>query len=184
MNTFLYIISFILHAISFFIIILLYYRLEQTRDIERKQTAMLKDMEDVLSAYIIEMKEENELFLHKVRQENQSQIQKQIVPDENTPLSRGISNQSSINTVEPELSEQDLSSLLPSYDDPVDTKIIREQMEVMEHISKKEEENHMQLLPIGQQIKLLHNKGLAVEEIAKRLKKGKTEIELFLKFNV
>lgn len=66
MNTFLLIVSFILHAIAFFVIILLYYRLEQTRGIERKQANLLKDMEDVLSAYIVEMKEENELFLKKV----------------------------------------------------------------------------------------------------------------------
>jgi hypothetical protein len=184
MNTFIYIISFILHAISFFIIILLYYRLEQTRDIERKQATMLKDMEEVLSAYIIEMKEENERFLDKVRQEDQPEKQKQIDPNGVTPHRRGSGSQSSIDTVEPDLTEQDLSSLLPSYDDLGVTKKMREQTDLPKDVSIKEEENHLQLLPIGQQAKLLHNKGLTVEEIAKKLKKGKTEIELFLKFNV
>jgi hypothetical protein len=176
MNTFLLIVSFVLHAISFLIIILLYYRLEQTREIERKQGNLLKDMEDVLSSYILEMKEENELFLKKVKHDYKPMNSKKPSSEEE-PIRTEKLAPISINTVEPQLSDEDLLSLLPKFDEDLktyDSTILSNQ---------EEEETEFEKLPLGQQVKRLHNKGLSVEEIAKHMNKGVTEIELFLKFN-
>ncbi|WP_456275471.1 hypothetical protein [Bacillus sp. AK128] len=173
MNTFLLIISFILHAISFFIIILMYYRLEQTREIERKQGNLLKDMEDVLSSYILEMKEENEIFLQKVKNDNPTLKSSESKAKKNVKKDPVI--QSTINTIESQISNEDLSVLLPNYGEEI------EQPVSIKKTQQKDE--NIQSLPIGQQAKLLHKKGLTVEEIAKQLDKGVTEIELFLKFN-
>ncbi|WP_246939862.1 hypothetical protein [Bacillus pinisoli] len=178
MYTFLFIVSFILHAISFFIIILLYYRLQQTRELERKQVNLLKDMEDVLSAYVVEMKEENELFLNKVKKEKQNPSEEQP----SKPIQKSVENKkntyTSINTLDTQLTNEDLSALLPTYK----KEEITEEPKVTK-VSKEEEESLFNLLPVGQQAKILHKNGLSIEEIAKKLSKGVTEIELFLKFN-
>ncbi|MBM7659335.1 hypothetical protein JOC85_000102 [Bacillus mesophilus] len=175
MNTFLLIVSFVLHAVSFLIIILLYYRLEQTREIERKQGNLLKDMEDVLSSYIMEMKEENELFLKKVKHDYKPMNTKPSTEKETTKKEKLASI--SINTIEPQLSDEDLLSLLPKFDEDLKT------FDSSKGSKQEKEEKEFELLPLGQQAKKLHNKGLSVEEIAKQLNKGVTEIELFLKFN-
>ncbi len=183
MATLLWIISFILHGISFLIMVLLYFRLEQTKDIERNQATILKDMEDLLSAYITEIKDENEAFLDKAKQD-QEQVRHADIQIKNDVSVKSTNIQPRINTVEDQLTDHDLASLLPSYDDLVDEKIVTRKKESITLDSMPDIKNNIEPLSIGQQARLLHNSGLSVEEIAKKFNKGKTEIELFLKFNV
>jgi uncharacterized protein YoxC len=174
MYTFLFIISFILHAISFWIIILMYYRLEQTKEIERKQVNLLKDMEDVLTSYVLEMKEENELFLAKVNKDYQPLRGKSALKETVNKSEDDVAH-ISINTIETKLTDEDLSSLLPKYEE--------EGKKPNSPRQTNQVEENLKELSIGQQVKRLHKQGLNVEEIAKQLNKGITEIELFLKFN-
>lgn len=175
MNTFLLVVSFILHAIAFFVIILLYYRLEQTREIERKQANLLKDMEDVLSAYVVEMKEENELFLKKIISNSMPTRDSKGSGEKKEKAKQEQVSYATINTIESQLTEDDLSALLPKYEE-VEVKLKTKS-------TKETEDELFQQLPLRQQAKTLHNQGMPVEEIAKKLGKGVTEIELFLKFN-
>ncbi|MFD1735843.1 hypothetical protein ACFSCX_04610 [Bacillus salitolerans] len=174
MNTFLLVISFILHAISFLIIVLLFYKLEQTKSIERKQEAMMKDMENLLSSYVMEMKEENETFLRMVSQENHQNANNYlqsakppIVQEQETVLSK-------IDQTEQQLSNEVLQDLLPKYEQEANT--------LLQAVQESKEIDRINKLPIQEQAKILHNQGLSIEEIAKKLSKGKTEIELYLKF--
>jgi hypothetical protein len=174
MITFLLIISFILHAISFLSIILFYFRLERMRDIERKQATIMKDMEDLLSSYVLEMKEENGRLLEYVKKGRSNQLATSSLPSvkqrNNTPEFK-----EAINTVEAQLTEEDLAAILPRYDEEFEVNIIED--------NKERKEQSFEILPISEQAKLLHENGLSIEEIAKKLNKGKTEIELFIKFN-
>lgn len=195
MSTFLLVISFILHIISFLIIILLYFRIEKMRDVERKQASIMKDMEEVLSSYILEMKEENEKFLLEVQGSadkskvvtKKSPIDK---PKKTAPKQRGVP--AKIDTVEDQLTDEDLMQLLPTFNEAekLETKHQIKKPTIKKEPKKEEKklidepnEPPFESLPIGTQVKILSEEGLSVEEIAKKLNKGRTEIELFLKFN-
>jgi hypothetical protein len=148
------------------------------RDIERKQATIMKDMEEILSSYVLEMKEENEQFLEKVKKggavkvisKPPARIQEKKIKDSKST--------SSINTVEPQLTDDDLAVLLPKYE----KEIMDDRTEDREENQVIEEKPHTPL-SIGEQAKQLYESGLSIEEIAKKLNKGKTEIELFIKFN-
>ncbi|MBM6618417.1 hypothetical protein [Bacillus suaedaesalsae] len=205
MSTFLLVVSFILHVISFLSIVLLYFRIEKMRDIERKQASIMKDMEDILSSYILEMKEENEKFIQEVKTNNDKpkKSTKKTPAEKSKKASPKIEvAQAKIDTIEDEISNEDLMELLPTFKREVktkpqqphimkdneitnDTTDKKESKTVEEKIKEKEEpkEPPFESLPLNVQVQLLSKEGLTVEEIAKRLNKGKTEIELFLKFN-
>lgn len=202
MSTFLLVISFILHVISFLIIILLYFRIEKMRDIERKQASIMKDMEDVLSSYILEMKEENEKFLLEVQGnvDKSKMVTKKSPndkPKKTAPKQRGVP--AKIDTVEDQLTDEDLMQLLPTFNEDKELKtkdqnklnnrdinkptIEKEPKKEEKMVKEESKEPPFESLPIGTQVKILSEEGLSVEEIAKKLSKGRTEIELFLKFN-
>ncbi len=183
MITFLWIISFILHGVSFLIIILLYTRFDQIKDIEKNQVMMIKDMEELLTAYITEIKDENETFLEKAKMESShlGGHNKNIRTVEKRVDSTDIRNE--INSIESQLTGHDIASLLPSYHELEILKEDRNTNEIIKVDPVHSEGDSPELLPVGRQARLLHNTGLSIEEIAKKLNKGKTEIELFLKFN-
>ncbi|MFZ3587894.1 hypothetical protein ACOI1C_01210 [Bacillus sp. DJP31] len=184
MTTLLWIISFILHGVSFLIIILFYIRLEQTKDIERNQTSNLKDMEDLLSAYITEIKDENEAFFEKTKLEAKAHVSHSTSSKNLDETVNPVTKQSRINRVEEQLTDLDLATLLPTYENPDELKKINTDTVVLKRGSSSDKDNSEEQMSLGQQARLLYNNGLSVEEVAKKLKKGKTEIELFLKFNV
>jgi hypothetical protein len=178
MTTFLIIISFILHAISFLIIILLFYRLERTKDLEKKQSSTIKEMENLLSSYILEMKEENVAFLEKVNKERNNQSLKGL------SNKKGSSAGERTNlTIVPEkfdkqeepLSNEAFNDLLPGYG-------LEEPLPTSTKANKSNDTVNFESLSLKDQVKLLYNQGSSIEEIARRLSKGKTEIELLLKF--
>lgn len=205
MSTFLIVISLILHVISFFCIILFYIRMEKMRDIEQKQASIMKDMEEILSSYVLEIKEENEKFLLEVRQ-TESKSKKTTkkggaVKPKETDQQIQPSKISSIDTIEEQLTEDDILNLLPTFETEEKAGVRKEKTtsgkinkkpqlkekqkedgEVIE-TELKEEPPLFDSLPLGTQVKILAEEGLSTTEIAKRLHKGKTEIELFLKFN-
>ncbi|KAA0547910.1 hypothetical protein FZW96_09215 [Bacillus sp. BGMRC 2118] len=199
MSTFLLVVSFILHVVSFLSIVLLYFRIEKMRDIERKQASIMKDMEDILSSYILEMKEENEKFIEEIKVNNdkpkkgakkqQNEIKKKETPVLNAKPAK-------IDTVENEISNEDLMELLPTFkrEEASGAKDSKQKEENIDNIERKTEgkteivkevpkKPPFESLPLNVQVQILSKEGLTVEEIAKRLNKGKTEIELFLKFN-
>jgi hypothetical protein len=173
MTIFLLIISFLLNIISLFAIVILYTRQNRFIDLEKKQGRMVQEMEETISTYLIEMKEENEAFMnsmnrnnHEQKTGNQSESKEAPSPPaENMGLqatkrmnaSKAYRKPAAIN--EENDGENDWAPLLP-----VEERIHQEDTVVDRVIAMQKD-------------------GLSIEEIAKRLGKGKTEIELLLKFN-
>jgi hypothetical protein len=173
MTIFLLIISFLLNIISLFAIVILYTRQNRFIDLEKKQGRMIQEMEETISTYLIEMKEENEAFMNSMNRNNQEQkTGKQAeIKEAPSPPSENMGLQATkrlnaskayrkptVNTEEGEV-ENDWAPLLP-----VEDKIHQEDTIVNRVIT-------------------MQSDGHSIEEIAKRLGKGKTEIELLLKFN-
>jgi hypothetical protein len=174
MTTFLLIISFLLNIISLLAIVILYTRQNRFFDLEKKQGKMIQEMEETISTYILEMKEENDAFmnnLNKNKQEKKTQNQsegkekpqatkyKEMGSHANKRLNASKAYNKPVVVPDKSEGENDWESLFPF------------------------EEGITQEDTLVNRVITMHQDGLSIEEIAKRLGKGKTEIELLLKFN-
>ncbi|MER3007375.1 hypothetical protein ABQG73_21320, partial [Bacillus licheniformis] len=66
MTIFLITISFLIHAMSLFALIILFQRQNKISDSEKKAKQAAKDMEEMMTAFLIEIKEENEQLIAKL----------------------------------------------------------------------------------------------------------------------
>ncbi|QHS22273.1 hypothetical protein GWK91_04620 [Virgibacillus sp. MSP4-1] len=161
MIEFLVIFSLILHAIVFIFIIYLYRRFSQNSSGMSVQER--KEMEDMLSSYITEMKEENERLLNILNENGKNVKEKQTEPD----------------------SRENSSPIPDTYVEPVQKK------DTTAKETKNAENYNPETIVVEDEAEgvsdhakalQLYNDGLTTEEIAQKLNKGKTEIELFIKF--
>ncbi|WP_064093687.1 hypothetical protein [Rossellomorea aquimaris] len=179
MTTFLLFLSFLLNIISLLGIVILFTRQNRVSDIEKKQEKIMKEMEEVISTYLLEMKEENESFLQNL---------------ENRPSSQGsdmrpyeISNEGPIRDKKgyPENNNSIKNSSFnrihaaKAYKNPI-TPLGDDDGSEDRGVNGKEPE--LEEKDLSHQVLTMKNKGLSIEEIAKRVGKGKTEIELLIKF--
>ncbi|GLH63227.1 hypothetical protein [Parageobacillus sp. G301] len=153
MIAFLLVVSFILHALSLFVIILLYLQLSRVKETEKRQQQMAEEMEQTFSAYLLEWKEENERFLKELS-------------DVLTNRTKADRKQSPSKANATSTKEEALPDYFPNVDDVKDIVDIR----------------HQAMPSLVEEAWQLFEQGKTIEEIAKILKKGKTEIELLLKF--
>jgi hypothetical protein len=161
MLAFLLTISFLLHALSLWIIILLYLRLAKVKEMEKQQQQMTEEIERTFSAYLLEWKEENERFLTELAAILPNRSRTDHLPKDSTePLTEGNK------TTEPSEETEPLPSYFPNIDEIKDIVDIRQQP----------------ASSAADRVWQLYEQGKTVEEIAKILNKGKTEVELLLKF--
>lgn len=177
MVTWILIVSFLLHGIALLFIVLLYTRFVRLKEMEQTQSAMMKEMEAVISAHLMEMKEQNDEFIQKfeqMKQDEGSAGNKEFPAPSNIPVFDRVSSPS----------EHDFLQMMKTE--------TADSAHIQEPILKQEEQSTLSdwdgkedLTP--EQIKKiaisLQKKGLTIEEIAKHLHRGKTEIELLLTFN-
>lgn len=182
-----------------FSIVILYLRQSKLFEVEKKQQRMIEEMEDVISTYLAEMKEENESFIERMtkaanNQSNKKENRKKkevsietIFPStEEEKVSVPIKSLKShaakaykIGAIQP-LTDEDVEVLLPDLNDaegpPVDLKVEKEVEETVQEVTEPKEKSLLE------EVVHLQKQGLTYEEIAKKLHKGQTEIELLLKF--
>lgn len=164
MLAFLLTISFLLHALSLWIIILLYLRLAKVKEIEKQQQQMTEEMEQTFSAYLLEWKEENERFLAELAAILPNRTQTDHSPPKDSAEPQAEGNETTAPSEETET--EALPSYFPNIDEIKDVVDIRQQPASF----------------AAARVRQLNEQGKTVEEIAKILKKGKTEVELLLKF--
>jgi hypothetical protein len=176
MTTFLFIISFLLNIISLLAIIILYTRQNRFIDLEKRQGKMLRDMEETISTYLIEMKEENEAFISSLNKSKNEHSD----PKNNTEI-----QQKSASKYEDEGLGSPANKRLnayKAYKKPAASVQRNDDGEgwspLVPDESRVDEEKSL-----VNKVITLQQKGLSIEEIAKSMGKGKTEIELLLKFN-
>lgn len=188
MTTFLLLLSLILNAAAIFAIILLYLRQNRLVEAEKKQERIIKEIEEVFSAYLFELKEENEKFIElmtkrpgKKQSENKKDPSIEIEEED-----RNQSPESGNQGDQPPRFGKGISyhaarKAYQQNSEPVSEEEIT--VELIEELPTSLENGQVSKpLSLIDQVMEMKRQGKSVEEIARVLDKGKTEIELLLKF--
>ncbi|NHM29821.1 hypothetical protein [Neobacillus terrae] len=205
MSTFLLVVSFLLNALTIYAIIVLYTRQNRLADLDKKQERIIKDMEDLISSYLFEMKEENEKFLHRFENINgeapENSATSKKTAAQAPPLVKNLPEKESESPIK--MTGPSTSRLLaakayqtnriplekPEAEEPFESFYSEETNKTVSKESLSGEKDREELIKVppkeetlAEQIINLQKQGKSMEQIARQLKRGKTEIELILKF--
>lgn len=193
------VVLFICQLISFFFIILLNSKLARFKDLEARQEQIASEMDDAIGLYLMEMREENDRLIkeitavkHKpVREQGASEASSnETVPQAQLPVSppTGVEMPSyeSEEAGDSKKSYVHLAFATNAYSKHLQQSYTEEQLtqvapEVVEPVQEQDELSH--LTPFEREVVEMHRTGKTIEEIAKKTQRGKTEIELLIKFH-
>ncbi|KAF1681169.1 DUF6115 domain-containing protein [Bacillus sp. SKDU12] len=159
MSTLLWLLSFTLHGILLYAVVILYMRLAAVKETEKQQKTILEETENTLAAFLLELKEENEKLIE--------------------------------NTASPssQMKEETQKTDLRLAEKESEQEAVQEEENFLEHIEglitevERQEENvNSNTQSFEDKVMELYEQGYSASQIAQKLKSGKTEIELFLKF--
>ncbi|MBG9542097.1 hypothetical protein ABE29_04485 [Cytobacillus firmus] len=193
MTAFLLAISLLLNIIALLAIILLYLRQNKLMHTEKRQEKVLVEMEEVISSYLIQMKEENDDFISKFSQinaKNDPAIKEKSIPvnmnrkndqdiakadEKSMRLARASIYQAS------KAYKQNLREAQDKLSEKESLSSLKETESIIQSDSSQsiKEENPSS---INDKVFILKKQGMSAGDIAKKLGKGKTEVELMLKF--
>ncbi|WP_071395313.1 hypothetical protein [Bacillus tuaregi] len=207
MTIFFIIISFILNIISLMGIIILFLRQNKLVKVDENQKKTMMEMEELMSSYLLEMKEENERFINRVKDTNEkqfsnvNQLQKALSAEESKQASKtsgqkqekpGFSSriESAVNIQAVRAYQKQNNKLIENDVLPEKTNQVVEtrhdelkrKLQATELI-KERSNNELLKESLLFQILIMKQQGFSIEEMAKRLNKGKAEIALLLKFH-
>ncbi len=157
-------ILFLINVLLAFALLLLYMRQNKLMGIEKRQQLVLKESEQVMASLLEEIKDENEKLLSRLMESRETEdkttdaITANIIMEEKKLVPATEEHQDVQEEARPLESKQDPQSKSDVSDDATGPQPLREQVE------------------------LLAEQGLTVTDIARKLNKGKTEIELLMKF--
>lgn len=185
---------FILQLLSFYFLIILNTKLAKFKDLEKKQERLMREMDDTISVYLAEMKDENDRLIQElqrvsksetqtnaVKHEEQIERQKEQSPSlikEESPVDGSTRLDNEPRFYVPKNIVANAYSRQQQTEAKTEAKVVHSAQQPT-NATKKEEAKP---LTIEQQAVELAKQGKTAEEIAKQLQKGKTEIELLLKF--
>ncbi|KZZ82827.1 MULTISPECIES: hypothetical protein [Bacillaceae] len=158
MNGILTFTSILLHIISFYLILLLFTKISSLKQTKNEQESILEETEQLLAAFMLEQKEEHDRFLKELDRTSAPGKTGTITEKKEEPDQKKHDRK-----------EPDPVELLPEH---------LKHAEVMEDSI----EWTSPALKNADEVVTLHEKGYSIEEIAKKTNKGKTEVELLLKF--
>ncbi|MBG9768079.1 hypothetical protein [Bacillus vallismortis] len=159
MSTLLWLLSFALHGVLLYAVMILYTRLAAVKETEKQQKKILEETENTLAAFLLELKEENEKLI-----ENTDSLPSQADEEAQMPHLQNAKTYSERSTVQEEEN-------LPEHIEGLITEVERQEESVNSDVQTFED-----------QVIDLYEQGYSASQIAQKLKSGKTEIELFLKF--
>lgn len=175
MITFLLIISFLLHGVTAIALIILSLRVSKAKELELKQERVAREIEESFTAYLIEIKEENERLTNMLEKNGHTVDVKDNSTGffgEDKPKAEPIRNDKESN----QASEQ------PSLQ-PQETPGQYNKENIYEPPSLSLEEQDSYEPSLQSKILQMFNEGYSTEQIAKQLDCGKTEVDLMLKFH-
>ncbi len=181
MTTFLLVISFLLHFIALIAIVILSVRVSKTKELELKQEKVAREVEETFTAYLLEIKEENERLMNILEQSGQTDVaDKQERATEETGYRPPVpdapqaqENHSFQETLE-EQSKKHREEKPQKVEDP-------SPIEETNASDYQKEEAYQPSLQSS--VFQMYDQGYSTEQIAKRLDCGKTEVELMLKIH-
>lgn len=170
---------FIGQVLSFYFIILLYTKISRLKDIEKSQERLKDEMDNAVGAYLAEMRDENNRLIKEltmIKQKEEKDLSQSSKKNDETRQ---------------QLPHEEVS--VPTLNMPrnvvakayLHNSSIESGSTIQNNISDKERTEIIEskrTLTVEEQVQELYRNGKSIDDIAKTLQKGKTEIELLLKF--
>ncbi|MER2089118.1 MAG: hypothetical protein ABS920_05225 [Sporosarcina sp.] len=160
---------FIMQVIGFYFLTLLYTKVTKFDDLEKKQRNLMSEMDDSIGAYLSELKDENERLMERLTEWDKNtesdQRNSPIFAMDETAVSKESRTAALVNKP-----TTPVNLALKSYADSNVLGLKQSDPDVREV-----EDDRSRAF-------VLHDAGHSIEEIAKKLGKGRTEVELILKF--
>lgn len=197
MTTILIAVLFFLQLLSFYFLIILNTKLAKFKDLEKKQERLMREMDDTISVYLAEMKDENDRLIQELQGVSMSatktnavkqveQIAGQKEQEQSPSLTEEKSTVDGSNSVDHEpriyVPKNIVANAYSRQQQPgvkTEAKVVHS----AEQLKEARRKDEVKPLTIEQQAIELAKQGKTSEEIAKQLQRGKTEIELLLKFH-
>ena len=206
------IVLFICQLLSFFLIMILNSKLAKFKGLEARQEKIIREMDDAIGAYLMEMKEENNRLIeeltaakqaHAMKMEIQPVVQQQYETKQSM-IQETIENVEDLLYMQEKPSAEFTSESIaqsPKQRQFVSIAVATNAYNKQKGQSNTEvataptefseddadaliEKNTLsELAPFERQVVKMHQAGKTIEEIAKETQKGKTEIELLIKFH-
>ena len=172
---------FVIQLLTLFWVTMLNTKLNRFKELELQQQQVIAEMDNSIGAYLVEMKDENDRLLQEIQQMNNRQQQEQQA------LIQQMKQQTQkAEIVTPSVKVESQPIVVPktvaatAYEKHID----KEQPTIaQEKVSAILKEEQPKPLTFEQKVKQMQREGLSIEQIAKKTNKGKTEIELLLKFS-
>ncbi|HWO77983.1 MAG TPA: hypothetical protein VNM69_19110 [Bacillus sp. (in: firmicutes)] len=175
-------ISIFLNILCLLAIVILFQKQHRLHGLEMKQQHALQEMEDILTSFLYEIKEENEQ-LQVLLENNQQPLKRNEEVSSPKPTAPVIvKEQAGVDVPGPTLSKNSiqLRQVRKVYNEQ---EVSWEKYEELPPWLKLEDElDQSETAAPKDQIISLWNEGHTIEAIAKKINKGKTEVELTLKF--
>ncbi|QCR31824.1 hypothetical protein [Lysinibacillus sp. SGAir0095] len=187
------IILIISQLICFYFIVILNTKIAKFKDLEKRQDQLIREMDDAISLYLVEMKEENDRLINelssiKQNESKNNEIKNQILARINSEDSQRLSSTAqdeSASKMDP-VESIPPKALVPKKvaTNAYKQQTVNEVRPVKQTIETETVEKDLTVLPsFEQKVITLYQQGKTIDEIAKLTQKGKTEIELLIKFH-
>lgn len=170
---------FIIQLISILVIVILYSKVAKFKDLEVRQNRLVREMDDAIGAYLFEMREENNRLIEELKVANVQPAPSIVSASESATVQAADVNPQ---TVEALLTEARTVVPKTVAANVYNKHKAHQQMEpdvLVDTPLEKQEE----LPTFEQEVLAYYKQGLSIEEIAKKTQRGKTEIELLIKFH-
>ncbi|MDN4494271.1 hypothetical protein [Ureibacillus aquaedulcis] len=180
--------------ICFYFLVILNTRIAKFKDLEKRQDQLIREMDDAISLYLVEMKEENDRLIAELSSIKQIENKNKEIKDQKAAMM----NLDDVQANSGEAQEESLRNSHPAENGAPKVTIPKrmatnaykqhslanENSTPRKQAVEEEVEKDLQALPsFEQKVLNLHKQGKTIDEIAKLTQKGKTEIELLIKFH-
>jgi hypothetical protein len=181
---------FIIQLVIIFCIVLLNSKISKFKQLEEKQDRLVREMDDALSAYILEIREENDRLVEQLKETTILKQQAQSFNNDALVLAKNIEEDVKYKADPIEPKEEAL--YIPPLNIVTKSKAsalykqhlqVEEPSSVQTAIAQPILKEEPIVLTFEQQVIADYKAGMTVEQIAKKSNRGKTEIELLIKFH-
>ncbi|SOC35581.1 hypothetical protein [Ureibacillus acetophenoni] len=167
----------------FYIIALLNAKVAKFKDLEVRQEKIMREMEESISLYLVEIQEENDRLIKELSEVQPTKKVRKTADMVETEIERTTDK-----------NEGNIDSNNLSYEQKVfvpksiarnaysKNKTLKTNNDTKTVDNAFESNSEAPIISFKEHVIKLHNQGKNIEEIAKLTNKGKTEIELLLKF--
>jgi hypothetical protein len=169
MTTIFLVFLFIIQLISFYFLALLYTKVTKFDDLEKKQHKLMAEMDNSIGAYLSELKDENERLIEQLTDHFQKNVIPKSTPNNELATEESAATEETRPVIRANIPKMPVNLAIKSY------KAVAGQGLEETVVPVEAEDARTQVIR-------LYDAGQSIEEIAKQLGKGRTEIDLILKF--